>query len=52
MDQVEWLMIDCGVVIHWCWHCRLRVTVAVDDTNYQADASWQTYTGTNLTVNL
>jgi len=26
--------------------------VSVDDTNYTADASWQTYAGTNITVNL
>jgi len=26
--------------------------VSVDDTNYIADASWQPYTGTNLSVNL
>ena len=26
--------------------------VSVDDTNYAADANWQTYVGTNLTVNL
>jgi hypothetical protein len=28
------------------------LAVSVDDTNYEADANWQTDTGTNLTVNL
>src|SRR5665213_1370290 len=29
-----------------------KYAVSVDDTNYAADASWQTFTTTNLTVNL
>src|SRR5665213_807381 len=29
-----------------------KYAVSVDDTNYAADASWHTYMGTNLTVNL
>jgi hypothetical protein len=28
------------------------IAIVLDDTNYQADATWQTFTGTNITVNL
>jgi hypothetical protein len=32
--------------------CPYYLAVSVDDTNYAADASWQVYTGSDITVNL